>query len=155
MNPTFRTFSIDHLSDVSFAHVTYSSLLNRFFFSKVFEIKCFNINLYLLRRSTMKPKVTLQIQRHEDISGNGGIAPHTFLISAPAVGKYTISRLGRFTPDTHWIGGWLGPSIDLGSSLPPRDLKPGHPARSLVPILTELSSLPIVLYLILHFLHVR
>jgi hypothetical protein len=28
-------------------------------------------------------------------------------------GEWSASRPGRFTPDTHWIGGWVGPKAGL------------------------------------------
>jgi hypothetical protein len=34
---------------------------------------------------------------------------HIFLTSALAGGEWSASRLCRFTPGTHWIGGWVGP----------------------------------------------
>jgi hypothetical protein len=49
--------------------------------------------------------------RHEDVRGNGGIAP-LFLTSAPDGCEWSASRPGFFTaaaraPGTHWIGdGW-------------------------------------------------
>jgi hypothetical protein len=51
--------------------------------------------------------------------GSGGIAPviHS-LTSALDGGEWPASRPGRFTsrhiaPDTHWIGGWVGPRAVL------------------------------------------
>jgi hypothetical protein len=43
---------------------------------------------------------------------------HIFLTSALAGGEWSASRPGRFTsresaPDTHWIGGWVGPTAGL------------------------------------------
>jgi hypothetical protein len=43
---------------------------------------------------------------------------HIFLTSALVGGKWSASRSGRFTPgerapDTHWIGGWVGPRAVL------------------------------------------
>jgi hypothetical protein len=42
------------------------------------------------------------------------------LTSALVVGEWSASRTGRFTPserapDTHWIGGWVGPGAVLDS----------------------------------------
>jgi hypothetical protein len=38
---------------------------------------------------------------------------HIFLTSAPVGGEWSASRLGRFTPGTHWIGGWVDPRAGL------------------------------------------
>jgi hypothetical protein len=35
------------------------------------------------------------------------------LTSALDGGEWSVSRLGRFTPGTHWIGGWVGPRAGL------------------------------------------
>jgi hypothetical protein len=48
--------------------------------------------------------------------GSGGIAP-PFLTSALDGGEWSASLPGRFTPgerapDTHWIGGCMGPGLD-------------------------------------------
>jgi hypothetical protein len=39
---------------------------------------------------------------------------HIFLTSALAGGEWSTSRPGRFTPGTHWIGGWVDPRAGLG-----------------------------------------
>jgi hypothetical protein len=54
--------------------------------------------------------------------GSGGIAPLIFLTSALDGGEWSASRTGRFTPrerapDTHWIGGWVGPRAGLDVDL--------------------------------------
>jgi hypothetical protein len=36
-----------------------------------------------------------------------------FLTSALAVGEWSASRFGRFTPGTHWIGSWVDPRSGL------------------------------------------
>jgi len=33
---------------------------------------------------------------------------HAFLTSPLDGGEWSASRLGRFNPDTHWRGGWVG-----------------------------------------------
>jgi hypothetical protein len=38
---------------------------------------------------------------------------HVSLTSSLVAGELSASRPGRFTPGTHWIGGWVGPRIDL------------------------------------------
>jgi hypothetical protein len=38
---------------------------------------------------------------------------HVFLTSALAGSEWSASRSGRFTPGTHWIGGWVGLRIGL------------------------------------------
>jgi hypothetical protein len=44
--------------------------------------------------------------------GEWGIAP-SFLTSALDGGELSASRPGHFTPDTNWIGGWVGPRCGL------------------------------------------
>jgi hypothetical protein len=46
----------------------------------------------------------------DDIWGSGGIAP-PFLTSALEWDKWSVSRPCRFTPGTHWIGGWWAPEL--------------------------------------------
>jgi hypothetical protein len=41
------------------------------------------------------------------------VSIHIFLTSAPVGGKWSASRPCRFTPGTHWIGGWVGPRAGL------------------------------------------
>jgi hypothetical protein len=38
---------------------------------------------------------------------------HASLTSALAGGEWSASRPGRFTPGTHWIGGWVDPRTGL------------------------------------------
>jgi hypothetical protein len=74
----------------------------------------------------------------------------TFVTSALDEGEWTASRPRRFrpgerAPGTHWIGGWVGPTVDLDAvtrKIPNscRESNPGRPARSLVAILTGLHS---------------
>jgi hypothetical protein len=57
---------------------------------------------------------------------------------AVAGGEWSASRHGRFTPGTHWIGGWVGPKAGLEDTkkrklltLPGLELRlRGLPARS-------------------------
>jgi hypothetical protein len=61
-----------------------------------------------------------------------------FLTSALDGGEWSASSPGRFTPGTHWIGGWLGPRAGLHAAekrifltLPGLEFRPlGRPARS-------------------------
>jgi hypothetical protein len=65
-----------------------------------------------------------------------------FLTSALVGGEWLASRPCRITPGekapgTHWIGGWVGPRVDLNDvkrkilTLPGLEFRPlGHPARS-------------------------
>jgi hypothetical protein len=58
------------------------------------------------------------------------------------------SRPGRFTPDTHWIGGWVGPRAALVDvekrtflTLTGLELRPlGRPARLRYPGLGQLKN---------------
>jgi len=71
---------------------------------------------------------------------------HAFLISAIDGDEWSASRLGRFTPSTHWIRGWVGPIAGLDAVVKRneshhcscRESNSGRPARSLVSTLTEL-----------------
>jgi hypothetical protein len=75
--------------------------------------------------------------------GGVDVQIHIFLTSAFAVGGWSASRPGRFTPgenslSTHWIGGWVDPRAGLDNvkkrkflTLPGLELRPlGRPARS-------------------------
>jgi hypothetical protein len=54
------------------------------------------------------------VARHEDIWGSRGIAP-PFLTSALDGDDQSASRPYRFTPGTHWMGGWLSPRVGLNT----------------------------------------
>jgi hypothetical protein len=80
-----------------------------------------------------------------------GIAP-PFLTTAVYGGEWIASHPDRFTPpdgvpSTHWIRVWMGPRVGRDTlkrrkiSYPCRKSNPGHPARSLVVVPTELSRL--------------
>jgi hypothetical protein len=45
--------------------------------------------------------------------GGVDVQIHIFLTSALAGGEWSASCLGRFTPGTHWIGGWVNPGAGL------------------------------------------
>jgi hypothetical protein len=63
---------------------------------------------------------------------------HIFLTSALVGGERSASRPGRFTPGTHWMGGWVDPRAGLDDvedrkflTLPGLELRSlGRPARS-------------------------
>jgi hypothetical protein len=82
-----------------------------------------------------------------------GIKALPFLTSALDGSEWSASRHGRFTPGdtapgTHLIEGWVDLRAGLNAmektqiSCPWRESKPGHPARSLITILTNLSRHP-------------
>jgi hypothetical protein len=84
-----------------------------------------------------KGKVAPVLNSHlEDVWGNRGIAP-PFSTSELYGGEWSDSCLGRFTPGTHWMGGWVGPRTGLDVvekrkvALLCRESNPGRPARSL------------------------
>jgi hypothetical protein len=52
------------------------------------------------------------VLHHEDVWANRGTAP-TFLTSALDGGDSLVSRPSRFTPGTHWTGGWVRPTASL------------------------------------------
>jgi hypothetical protein len=62
---------------------------------------------------------------------------HIFLTSTLLGGEWSASRSGRFTPGTHWIGGWVDPTAGLDDmekkkflTLPGFELLPlGLPSR--------------------------
>jgi len=41
--------------------------------------------------------------------GEVNVQMYAFLTSALDGGEWSASRASRFTPGTHWIGGWVGP----------------------------------------------
>jgi hypothetical protein len=82
---------------------------------------------------------------------------HAFLNLALDGSEWSASRPGRFIPgervhDTHWIGGWVGPSAGLDTvvkrkiTIPCRELNLDRPAGSLVVIPTELLRLMVLKY---------
>jgi len=74
-----------------------------------------------------------------------------FLTQARDGGELSASRPGRFTSgerasDTYWIGGWVSPRAGLDAvtrKIPSlcQEWNPGHPARSVVTIMTGLPRL--------------
>jgi hypothetical protein len=70
--------------------------------------------------------------------GGVDVEIHIFLTSAQAGGEWSASLPGRFTPSTHWIGGWMDPRAGLDNvekrkflTLPGLELRPlSHPAHS-------------------------
>jgi hypothetical protein len=63
---------------------------------------------------------------------------HAELTSALVGGGWSASRRGRFTPSTHWVGGWMDPRIGVDnmeettiSPLPGLKLRPlSHPVHN-------------------------
>jgi hypothetical protein len=45
--------------------------------------------------------------------GGMDVQTHVFLTSALVGGEWSALRPISFTPDTHWLGGWLGPQVHL------------------------------------------
>jgi hypothetical protein len=67
------------------------------------------------------------------VYGGADVYIHIFLTSALAGGEWSASRLGRFTPGTHWIGGWVDPRAGLDDVEKKKFLTPPGselPARS-------------------------
>jgi hypothetical protein len=48
-----------------------------------------------------------------DMYGGVGVYIHIFLTLALVGGEWSASRPCRFTPGTHWIGGWVDPRATL------------------------------------------
>jgi hypothetical protein len=57
---------------------------------------------------------------------------HIFLTSALAGSEWSASRPGRFTPGTHWIGGWVDPRAYLDEVEKRKFLTP--PGLELLPL---------------------
>jgi hypothetical protein len=72
------------------------------------------------------------------VYGEVDVYIHIFLTSALAGGEWSASLPGRFTPGTHWVGGWVVPTAGLDGmekrkflTLTGLELRPvGRPARS-------------------------
>jgi hypothetical protein len=68
--------------------------------------------------------------------GGSWIIALPFLISKPDGGEWSGSRFCRFTPDTHWTGGWVGRRVALDDvekrqiSFPCWESNCGRPVRS-------------------------
>jgi hypothetical protein len=60
-------------------------------------------------------KLKLSLIKHYAMKTYGGVDVyiHVILTSALLGGECTASDPGRFTPGTHWMGGWLGPRAGL------------------------------------------
>jgi hypothetical protein len=95
------------------------------------------------------------LMKHYAMKAYGGVNVkiHIFLTSALVGCEWSASRPSRFTPDTHWIGGWVNPRAGLNDvekrkflTLPGLELRPlDLEARSQSlyrPIPTTLSRLP-------------
>jgi hypothetical protein len=67
-----------------------------------------------------------QASRREDVWGSGGIAM-AFLTSSIDGREWSDSRRGRFTTDTHWIGGQVGGLDAVELFLPGIELHPSSP----------------------------
>jgi hypothetical protein len=64
----------------------------------------------------VKVKLSLYLGKHHAMKtywGSGGIAPRILDLGTRYGGEWSASRTGRFTPSTHWIGGWVGPRAVL------------------------------------------
>jgi hypothetical protein len=73
--------------------------------------------IILCKRVKLSLYLINEAPRHEDVSGNGGIAP-PFLTSARGGGEWSTSLPDRFTPGervpgTHRIGDWVVPRAGL------------------------------------------
>jgi hypothetical protein len=93
--------------------------------------------------------------------GGADLQIRVFLTSALVGGEWSASRPGRFTPGTHWIGGWVGPRTGLDVErrkillLPGIELRPlGRPARSLSPYRLRYPGSPLCCSSFLIFIHI-
>jgi len=94
----------------------------------------------------VKVKLSLCLSKHHAVKTYGGaevLLPT--LTSVLDGGEWSTSHPGRFTPSTHCMVDWVGPSAVLDavskSPCPYRKYNLGTPARRLITILTELSWL--------------
>jgi hypothetical protein len=69
---------------------------------------------------------------HEDVWGNGGIAPPFLTLALDGVSGLLLAPAalppGK-DPGIHWIGGWVGPSVKKRQIVHLRESNPGRPAR--------------------------
>jgi hypothetical protein len=71
---------------------------------------------------------------------------HALLPPALLRGELSASRIGHFTPGTHWIGNCVSPRVGLDSMVRRKicycqELNPSHPDNSLLTIMPELLQL--------------
>jgi hypothetical protein len=66
------------------------------------------------------------------MKANGGVDVwiHIFLTSVLAGGEWSASRPARFTPRTHWIGGWVDPRVGLDDLKKRKFLPPQRDSNS-------------------------
>jgi hypothetical protein len=56
--------------------------------------------------------LTSEALRHEGVWGSGCIDQRVLDLST-SWSEWSVSRPGRFTPGTQWIGGWAGPKTGM------------------------------------------
>jgi hypothetical protein len=71
-------------------------------------------------------------------------AKKTYVTSALVEDEWSASRLGRFTPGTYWIGGWMGPWTGLDDVKRKILLLPGLELRSLGRPVRSQSQYPLL-----------
>jgi hypothetical protein len=95
----------------------------------------------------MKILCLIKYPSHEDV-WRVEVEIHEFLTSSLDGGEWLVSSLSRFnrkkiSPDTHWIGGWVGHRVGIDavakrrSPFPCRESDPGRPTCGSVVILTD------------------
>jgi hypothetical protein len=111
-----------------------------YFFTEIVKLSLCSVNLYLQNvateplsgatRGLLEPcdavhtlpysrvKLFPCLIKHRALNTRGGVEVrlHTFLTTARGGVEWSASSPGRFTSDTHWIGGWVGPRTGLNAA---------------------------------------
>jgi hypothetical protein len=82
---------------------------------------------------------------HEDVLGEWKYSTTHSLIWALEGGEWSASRSGRFTlreraPGTHWIGGWVGPSVILATEVKRKMPSPCQESNPRTPIVQPVAQ---------------
>jgi hypothetical protein len=88
--------------------------------------------------------VLKQAPRHENVLGNGGIAPR-LLTSTLGGGEWSASSPRRFirgerAPGTHWIERWVGPRAGLDVAEKRKNPSPRRESNPLTPIVQRVPG---------------
>jgi hypothetical protein len=102
----------------------------------------------LLVKLKVKVKLSLCLTKHHAMKAywwSGGIAPRILLTFALDGGEWSASRSGRFThrkraPDTHWIGGWVGPRAVLDAVVKRECPSPRRESNPRTPIVQRVGQ---------------
>jgi hypothetical protein len=119
--------SVLHMGEVVWYYclIILYRLYSNYYYWVLYVIRTFSCIYQIIRITCVLKKVKLSVCLinwalcHEDIWGSGDIAP-PFLTSALDGDEWSASRPGCYTPgevapNTHWIGGWVGPRAGLNA----------------------------------------